>query len=205
MHGLASRISAMRICVYAASSDHSPREYTQAAYALGRVLAQNRCTVVYGGGSRGSMGAVANGALEAGGEVIGILPRFMADLEWGHAGLTQLELVEDMRERKHRLLTGSDAVIALPGGCGTLEELFEAITLKRLGLYFNPILLLNTRDYWTPLTRFMDEQVIAERFMNPEHRAMWQTVETPDNVMYALRNATPWTQNAREFAAVRAG
>jgi uncharacterized protein (TIGR00730 family) len=193
----------MRICVYAASSDHSPREYTEAAYALGTELARGGCTVVYGGGSRGSMGAVANGALEAGGQVIGILPRFMADLEWGHAGLTQLELVEDMRERKHRLLTGSDAVVALPGGCGTLEELFEAITLKRLGLYFNPILLLNTRDYWTPLTRFMDEQVIAERFMNPEHRRMWQTVATPREVLPALRDAEPWDPNARDFAAVR--
>jgi hypothetical protein len=108
-----------------------------------------------------------------------------------------------MRERKHRLLTGSDAVVALPGGCGTLEELFEAITLKRLGLYFNPILLLNTRGYWTPLTRFMDEQVIAERFMNPEHRRMWQTVEAPQDVLPALREATPWDRNARDFAAVR--
>jgi uncharacterized protein (TIGR00730 family) len=193
----------MRICVYAASSDHSPREYTDAAYALGAELARGGCTVVYGGGSRGSMGAVANGALEAGGQVIGILPRFMADLEWGHPGLTRLELVEDMRERKHRLLTGSDAVVALPGGCGTLEELFEAITLKRLGLYFNPILLLNTRDYWTPLTRFMDEQVIGERFMNPEHRAMWQTVAAPRDVLPALRAARPWDPNARDFAAVR--
>src|SRR3546814_7838386 len=95
------------------------------------------------------MGAVANGALEAGGEVIGILPRFMADLEWGHSGLTRLELVEDMRERKHRLLAGSDAVVALPGGCGTLEELFEAITLKRLGLYFKPIVLLNRSEEHT--------------------------------------------------------
>ena len=193
----------MRICVYAASSDHSPREYTQAAYALGAELARGGCTVVYGGGSRGSMGAVANGALEAGGEVIGILPRFMADLEWGHPGLTQLELVEDMRERKHRLLTGSDAVVALPGGCGTLEELFEAITLKRLGLYFNPILLLDTRGYWAPLTRFLDEQVIGERFMNPQHRAMWQTVAAPHDVLPALRAAQPWDSNARDFAAVR--
>src|SRR6187549_1114018 len=159
----------MRICVYAASSDHAPPEYTQAAHALGRELALGGCTVVYGGGSRGSMGAVANGALEAGGEVVGILPRFMADLEWGHPGLTRLELVEDMRERKHRLLTDSDAVVALPGGCGTLEELFEAITLKRLGLYFNPIVLLDTRRYWGPLLRFLDEQVIGERFLNPQH------------------------------------
>jgi uncharacterized protein (TIGR00730 family) len=193
----------MRICVYAASSDYSHPDYMRDAHALGAALARSGCSVVYGGGSRGSMGAVANGALEAGGEVVGILPRFMADLEWGHPGLTRLELVEDMRERKHRLLTGSDAVVALPGGCGTLEELFEAITLKRLGLYFNPILLLNTRDYWTPLLKFMDEQVIAERFLNTEHRAMWQKVETPDDVLPAIRSSPAWDENARAFAAVR--
>lgn len=193
----------MRVCVYCASSDHSHPHYAAAAYALGAHLARNACTVVYGGGSRGSMGAVANGALEAGGEVIGILPRFMADLEWGHPGLTRLELVEDMRERKHRLLAGSDAVVALPGGCGTLEELFEAITLKRLGLYFNPILLLNTRDYWTPLTKFMDEQVIAERFLNPEHRAMWTTIAHPEDAFATIRSVPRWAENARDFAAVR--
>jgi uncharacterized protein (TIGR00730 family) len=192
----------MRVCVYAASSDYSPPAYTDAAYTLGAALARGGCSVVYGGGSRGSMGAVANGALEAGGEVIGVLPRFMADLEWGHPGLTRLELVEDMRERKHRLLTGSDAVIALPGGCGTLEELFEAITLKRLGLYFNPILLLNTRDYWTPLLRFMEEQVIAERFLNPQHRDMWRLVQTPDQILDAIADTPRWGENAREFAAV---
>lgn len=192
----------MRVCVYAASSDYSPPEYMQAAHALGRALAQGGCSLVYGGGSRGSMGAVANGALEAGGEVIGILPRFMADLEWGHAGLTRLELVEDMRERKHRLLTGSDAVVALPGGCGTLEELFEAITLKRLGLYFNPIVLLDTRGYWRPLLRFLDEQVIAERFLNPQHRAMWTLAERPEHVLEVIRATPRWDENARQFAAV---
>ena len=141
----------MRICVYAASSGQCDPAYHAAAYAVGQHIARAGATLVYGGGSAGSMGAVANGALSEGGEVIGILPRFMADLEWGHPGLTRLELVEDMRERKHRLLTDSDAVVALPGGCGTLEELFEAITLKRLGLYFKPILLLNTRDFYAPL------------------------------------------------------
>ncbi|MBP6534889.1 MAG: TIGR00730 family Rossman fold protein, partial [Arenimonas sp.] len=125
----------MRICVYAASSAQVHEAHQQAAYALGRQLALNGHSLVYGGGSQGLMGAVADGALTHGGEVIGILPKFMADLEWGHPGLTELRLVEDMRERKHQLLTDSDAVVALPGGCGTLEELFEAITLERLGIY----------------------------------------------------------------------
>jgi uncharacterized protein (TIGR00730 family) len=192
----------MRICVYAASSQRSDDDYRAAAFALGRELATARCSVVYGGGSAGSMGAIADGALAAGGEVIGILPRFMADLEWGHPGLTQLELVEDMRERKHRLLTDSDAVVALPGGCGTLEELFEAITLKRLGLYFNPIVLLNTKNFYTPLQAFM-QQVIAERFMNPDHAAMWSLVQTPQEVLPAIRATPKWREDARDYAVVR--
>ena len=192
----------MRICVYAASSNQCDPGYHAAAFRLGQVLGAAGCTVVFGGGSGGSMGAVANGALQAGGEVIGILPRFMADLEWGHPGLTRLELVEDMRERKHRLLTGSDAVVALPGGCGTLEELFEAITLKRLGLYFNPIVLLNTADFYRPLDAFM-QQVIAQRFMNPEHAAMWQLVDAPDDVLASIRATPRWREDARELAVVR--
>jgi len=148
------------------------------------------------------MGALADGALTNDGKVIGILPRFMADLEWGHKGLTELELVEDMRERKHRLLSGADAVIALPGGCGTLEELFEAITLKRLGLYFGPIILLNTRNFYAPLDAFM-QHVIDERFMNRQHAAMWQRVDQPEDVLPTIRNTPDWDENARNFAVVR--
>ncbi|HZP65509.1 MAG TPA: TIGR00730 family Rossman fold protein [Rudaea sp.] len=192
----------MRICVYAASSQQCDPLYHDAAKRLGALLAQAGCTLVYGGGSAGSMGAVANGALAAGGEVVGVIPRFMADLEWGHGGLTRLELVEDMRERKHRLLTDSDAVVALPGGCGTLEELFEAITLKRLGLYFNPIVLLNTRDFYTPLQTFM-QHVIGERFMNPEHARMWSLVRAPEDVLPAIRATPRWDENARDYAVVR--
>mgnify|MGYP001359442359 FL=1 len=192
----------MRVCVYAASSARVAPEFHAAARLLGETLAGHGCSVVYGGGSQGLMGSLADGALSAGGEVIGILPRFMADLEWGHPGLTQLELVEDMRERKHRLLTGSDAVVALPGGCGTLEELFEAITLKRLGLYFSPILMLNTRGFYAPLAGFMDS-VIAERFMNPEHAAMWSLVERVEDVLPTIHATPKWREDARDYAVVR--
>jgi hypothetical protein len=192
----------MRICVYAASSAQVAPEFHTAARLLGETLAREGCTVVYGGGSQGLMGALADGALSQGGEVIGILPRFMADLEWGHPGLTHLDLVEDMRERKHKLLTGSDAVIALPGGCGTLEELFEAITLKRLGIYFNPIVLLDTRGYYAPLQAFM-RQVIDEKFMNPEHIAMWSLVDAVEGVLPRIRDTPRWREDAREYAVVR--
>jgi uncharacterized protein (TIGR00730 family) len=192
----------LRICVYAASSALVAPEFHAAAYALGETLSGSGCSIVYGGGSQGLMGSLADGALSNGGEVIGILPHFMADLEWGHPGLTKLELVEDMRERKHRLLTGSDAVVALPGGCGTLEELFEAITLKRLGLYFNPIVLLNTRGFYAPLQGFMDS-VIAERFMNPEHAAMWSLVDRVEEVLPTIAATPKWREDARDYAVVR--
>ena len=192
----------MRICVYAASSALVATEFHAAARALGETLAAGGHSIVYGGGSQGLMGSLADGALAHGGEVIGILPRFMADLEWGHPGLTHLDLVEDMRERKHKLLTGSDAVIALPGGCGTLEELFEAITLKRLGLYFNPIVLLNTRDFYAPLQTFL-QQVIAEKFMNPEHAAMWSLVDRVEDVLPTILATPKWREDARDYAVVR--
>lgn len=192
----------MRICVYCASSGQADPRYRAAAFHLGELLAAAGHSIVYGGGSAGSMGAVADGALSKGGEVDGVLPRFMADLEWGHPGLTHLELVNDMRERKHKLLTGSDAVIALPGGCGTLEELFEAITLKRLGLYFNPIILLDTLGYWQPLNAFL-QQVIAQHFMNPQHAGMWATVAEPEDVLPAIAAMPRWREDARNYAVVR--
>ncbi len=192
----------MRVCVYCASSDAAHVAYRDAAFALGALLATSGALTVYGGGSAGSMGALANGALSAGGEVLGVLPRFMADLEWGHPGLTRLELVDDMRERKHRLLSGSDAVVALPGGCGTLEELFEAITLKRLGIYFGPIILLNTLGFYDDVARVL-ERCVDERFMNPEHRAMWSLVDRVDDVLPTIARTPRWREDARELAVVR--
>src|SRR5215468_12133754 len=151
------------VCVYCASSQTSHPDYRKAAFRLGAVLATEGLGIIYGGGARGSMGALADGALSKGGRVVGILPKFMADLEWGHQGLTELQLVEDMRIRKHMMLARSQAAIALPGGCGTLEELLEAITLKRLGLYLNPIVLVNTRAFFDPLIELLT-RAIEERF-----------------------------------------
>lgn len=192
---------ARAVCVYCASSRSSHPEYRAAAHRLGEVLAAAGLGIVYGGGAAGSMGALADGALGKGGRVIGILPRFMADLEWGHRGLTGLELVEDLRARKHLMLTRSDAAIALPGGSGTLEELLEAITFKRLGLYLNPIVLVNTRGFFAPLLALL-EHAVEERFMDPRHRAMWQVVARPEEVPEALASAPAWSAEARGFAAV---
>lgn len=192
----------MRVCVYCASSNQCERVYHDAARRLGGLLAEAGCTLVYGGGATGLMGAVADGALARGGDVIGVIPRFMTEVEWQHPGIGKLEVVEDMRERKHRLLTDSDAVVALPGGCGTLEELFEAITLKRLGLYFNPIVLLNTRDFYSPLQTFM-QQVIEQKFMNTGHSGMWSLVDEPEQVLPTIRATPKWREDARDYAVVR--
>jgi uncharacterized protein (TIGR00730 family) len=192
----------MRICVYCASSEHVDRTYHEAATLLGRTLAEQDCTVVYGGGAAGLMGSLADGALAAGGKVIGIIPRFMTEVEWQHPGVANLEVVEDMRERKHRLLTGSDAVVALPGGCGTLEELFEAMTLKRLALYMKPIVLLDINGFYAPLERIL-EQTIEQRFMNPQHRGLWTSVARVDDVLPTIRATPDWDAAARSYAAVR--
>src|SRR5579864_5386552 len=189
------------VCVYCASSRTAHPQYRAAARRLGEILAQQGVGIVYGGGAVGSMGALADGALSAGGRVMGILPRFMADLEWGHKGLTDLQLVEDLRTRKHMMLTLSQAAIALPGGSGTLEELLEAITLKRLGLYLNPILLVNTRGFFSPLLELL-ARAVDEHFMDPRHLHMWQVVATPEEVPAALASAPAWSADARSFAAV---
>jgi uncharacterized protein (TIGR00730 family) len=189
------------VCVYAASSRTCHPEYKDAARRLGRFLAEQRCDVIYGGGRAGLMGELADGALEKGGRVTGVLPRFMDELEWGHRGLTELHLVEDMHSRKKRLLIHSDAVVALPGGCGTLEELMEVITLKRLGLYFGPIVMVNTRGFYQPLIDLLS-RAIEDRFMDERHRQMWQLVQEPEQVMDAFRSAAAWSSDARRFAAL---
>lgn len=191
-----------KVCVYCASSQRCDAIYHDAARHMGEVLATRGFTIVYGGGARGSMGALADGALARGGKVIGIIPRFMLDLEWGHPQLTELRIVEDMRVRKHEMLSQSHGLVVLPGGCGTFEELFEALTLKRLGLYVHPIVLVNTRNYYAPLIAAL-EHMVAESFMGPQHLDMWQVVDTPDEVPHALETAPPWSEAAREFAQIR--
>jgi uncharacterized protein (TIGR00730 family) len=201
MNSPAAAVARRAVCVYCASSRTAHPEYRAAARRLGEVLAGAGISIVYGGGAAGSMGALADGALDAGGRVIGILPRFMADLEWGHPGLTDLQLVEDLRTRKHLMLTLSQAAIALPGGSGTLEELLEAITLKRLGLYLNPIVLINTRGFFDPLLEVL-RRAVDEHFMDTRHLSMWQVVATPDEIPRALANAPGWSAEARSFAAL---
>ena len=178
----------MRVCVYCASSDAPDPRYREHASELGRRLAEAGHRVVYGGGGRGSMGALADAALAAGGEVTGVIPTFMIEREWAHRGLSTLEEVEDMRTRKHRMLAHADAVVALAGGCGTFEELFEAMTLKRLELFAGPIVVVNTLGYYDELIRFL-EKSIEERFMEQEHLDLWRVVSDPAGAVAAVESA----------------
>ena len=190
------------VLVYCASSRACENDYHDVARRLGELLAQAGCTVVYGGGRAGSMGALADGTLAAGGRIVGVIPRFMVDLEWGHDDLSELHVVEDMRTRKHEMLTRATAVVALPGGTGTLEELFEAITLKRLGLYLGPIVVVNTRGYYDPLLAQLGA-AIEERFMDARHASMWTVVDGPEEVLGAIASAASWGADSRDFAVVR--
>ena len=147
------------------------------------------------------MGEVATSALVQGGQVIGILPRFMSDLEWGHTGLTELKLVDNMRERKHMMIENVDAVIALPGGCGTLEELLEVITLKRLGIFLKPIILVNVRDFFNLLIEMLN-QCINERFMSEKHKSIWSVTSKAEEVIETILNAPKWTASSRNFATL---
>jgi uncharacterized protein (TIGR00730 family) len=198
----ASTVPIQSVCVYCASSERTPAIYHEAAARLGRHLAVEGIAVVYGGGASGSMGRVASAALAAGGTVTGVLPRFMDDLEWGHRSLSQLHIVDDMHQRKKLMLDLAQGVVALPGGCGTFEELFEAISWKRLGLFLGPIVLVNVAGFYQSCLELL-ERSITEGFMDVKHSAMWSVVSEPEEVASALRSAVPWTANARSFAVPR--
>ncbi|NBD96329.1 MAG: TIGR00730 family Rossman fold protein [Gammaproteobacteria bacterium] len=191
------------VTVYAASSQALQADYSKAASRLGEALADAGIGIVYGGGGQGLMGAMADGALSKGGKVHGIIPGFLTRVERGHPGLASLDVVDDMRTRKARMLEHSDAVIALPGGCGTFEELFEAMTLKRLGQYLGPIVLVNTRGYYDALLRFL-QQSVDEHFMSPTHLNLLQSVAEPEQVLDALHDAPAWSADQLNEAAVKA-
>lgn len=191
----------LRVCVYCASSKQCDLAYLDAAERLGRHLARHEATLVYGGGGGGAMARLAEGALGAGGTAIGIIPRFMVELEWGHKQLTEMRIVEDMRERKQRMLEGADAVVALAGGCGTLEELFETITLKRLGHYLGPVIMVNTRGFYNRIVAAL-EHCIAEHFMDARHQEMWTVVNEPEDVLDAIQTAPRWSAENRDFAVL---
>jgi len=179
-----------RVCVYAGSSPGARPEFTATAHALGTLLAGRGLGVVYGGGKVGLMGTLANAALAAGGEVIGVIPHALAAKELAHPGVTQLHAVDTMHERKARMAAESDAFIALPGGIGTLEELFEALTWLQLGFHAKPVGLLNVAGYYDALLTFL-ATMETERFIRAEHRAMLVIDHNPAALLEKLTTFTP--------------
>ena len=189
------------VCVYSASSTKIDAVYFQAADTLGRLLAEHRIRLINGAGSIGLMRSVADAVLKNGGEVTGVIPRFMVEQNWHHTGLTELIEVESMHERKRKMADLSDGIIALPGGCGTLEELLEIITWKQLGLYLNPIVILNINGFFDPLLEML-EKAIDENFMRRQHGDIWKVAQTPEEAVRLLYETPVWDISIRKFAAI---
>lgn len=189
------------ICVYCASSNRVDECYNSAAHKLGALLAREGISLVTGGGSIGLMRAVEDGTLEGGGRTIGVIPQFMVEQGWHHTGLTELRITEDMHTRKQTMAALSDAVIALPGGCGTMEELCEIITWKQLGLYLNPIVILNINGYYDALIAQL-QRAIDEHFMGRIHADIWSVATTPEEALEQIRKTPVWDPSIRKYAAL---
>lgn len=176
-----------RICIYCGSSDRIPQVYLEAAYEMGKTIAQHDLTIIYGAGSTGMMGAVANGAIEAGGKVWGVIPKIFDTPQLAHKGLTHYEVTDSMHTRKARMADLADGFIALPGGFGTFEELFEIITWAQIGMHRKPIGLLNTNGYYNPILAMVNH-ADAEGFIYSEHRQLFTHADTPSALLGKINN-----------------
>lgn len=185
-------MSLRSICVFCGASPGANPLYRQAADELGQELARRGLRLIYGGGAVGLMGIVADAALRAGGEVIGIIPQSLERAEIGHRGLTCLEVVDGMHARKARMAELADGFIALPGGLGTLEELFEVWTWGQLGYHAKPLGLLQVNGFFSKLEGFLDH-LVAERFVRPQHRDMLQIASSPTDLLDAMAEWRPTT------------
>ena len=178
------------VCVFCASSANIDERYLADAHQLGTLLAQAGWRCVNGGGAVGLMGAVTDGALDADGEVTGVIPKFMVDNGWCYDRLIDVVVTSDMHQRKQIMSDMADAVIALPGGVGTLEELLETLTWRQLGLVTVPVIILNTLGYYDPLLAMLRHS-IDEGFMKPSHDQLWQVAATPAEAIALLDDNHP--------------
>ncbi|TLX73047.1 TIGR00730 family Rossman fold protein [Labilibacter sediminis] len=190
-----------RVCVFCASSSKVNDIYSKAANDLGVSLAGEGIAMNYGGGAVGLMGEISNAMLKNGGEVRGVIPKFMVEVEWEHKGVEDMIHVDTMAERKKLLVEDVDAVISLPGGTGTLEELFEVLSNKKLGLFNKPVILVNTNGFFNPLIDLLNK-MIEEDFMRVEHGNLWTVVDDSKDVVEVIKNVEPWTCDAFKIAAV---
>jgi uncharacterized protein (TIGR00730 family) len=191
----------MTVCVFASSSSLIDNEYVKAAAGLGSLFARSGMKVIYGGGGIGLMGALADTVIENGGSITGVIPSFMNDEGWGHPAVNDMIVTTDMGDRKKNMFARADAVVALPGGIGTLEELTEAITLKQLGLFTGPVVILNTLNFYRLLIDFLDHMVEGN-FMRHEHKNMWSVANTPEEVIEAISNDKGWIDDPRKIAKI---
>jgi uncharacterized protein (TIGR00730 family) len=179
------------ITVYCASSSQIAPIYTAEAQQLGRLMAAKNIACINGAGNRGLMATLSNAILESGGKVTGIIPHFMVEEGWSHPTLTEMIVTNDMHTRKQLMAEKSDACIALPGGIGTLEELLEIITWKQLGLYTQPIVILNIHNYYDDLLRML-EKAIRENFMYLQHQHVYQVASSPEEALSIIEEAKTW-------------
>ena len=189
------------VAVYCASSTKIKEVYYEAARQLGRGLGRRGITLINGAGNMGLMQASSDACLEAGGRVVGVIPTFMIEQGWHHTGLTQLIETPDMASRKQRINDMSDAAIVLPGGCGTLDELFEIVTLKQLGVYLKPIVVLNVAGYYDDLLRHL-QRTIEDNFMRPEHAGIWRVATTAEEAIEMVFTAPLVDESVRQFAKI---
>jgi uncharacterized protein (TIGR00730 family) len=173
----------------------------ETATRLGSLIASSGRTLITGGGCQGLMRAVEDGALEAGGNAIGVIPKFMIEAGWHHQSLTELRITENMHERKQLMADLSEAAIALPGGCGTMEELLEIITWKQLGLYPHPIIILNTNGYYNSLIDQL-QHAVEEHFMGEIHSRIWSVASTPEEALTLIEETPAWDSSVRKYAAL---
>lgn len=191
----------MTICVFASSSSRIDNEYGVTATNLGKLLAQAGIDVVYGGGGIGLMGRLADSVLANGGKITGVIPGFMKEEGWDHPSVSEMIITSDMGERKKQMFQLADAVVALPGGVGTLEELTEAMTLKQLGLYQGPIIILNTMNFYKSFIEFL-EHMVSGNFLRYEHKGMWEIAGTEEEVMVLLNKKDGWHHDPRSIARI---
>lgn len=189
------------VAIYCASSNKIRPSYIDAAERLGAEFAKHGLRLIYGDGGIGLMAAAARGALSEGGEVIGVIPQFMVDQGWNNPNSTQTIITQTMHERKATICDMADAMVALPGGIGTFEELLECLTWKQLGLHNCPVVILNTDGYYDRLLSCI-EYMIEEQMMRPIHRDMFTVVSQPEDVIQAILYSPKWDPNTRRLAAI---
>jgi len=175
------------ICVFCGSANSKDDAINKAAYHFGKMLAQNRIDIVYGGAKVGIMGSVADGAIDNNGKVIGILPRFFKEKEIAHDQITSLILVESMDERKLKMIEMSDAFVVLPGGYGTFDELFEVLTLAQLGKFRKPLGFYNINNFFNPLLKMFDN-MLDFGFISKTHQKLYVQAESPEQLLHLLTN-----------------